>query len=165
MDKKDLIKYIVLGVVIVGAVGFALRNLTADSGPRDWYYDLSEGKLYTAPLGSITPLPGIGGKSGDGVEAKVLAPEGKCGDASARVVAYLVTYTEEYRRLKREAKASGELNETADRAFQAANTMVRRVTDTEWFAATSPEGEAVINEANDLMMGTDGVKYRPCMPG
>lgn len=166
MDKKALAKYIVLGVVIVAAVAIAFRNLTTDTGPQDWYYDLSEGQLYTAPLGSITPLPGIGGESGDGVEAKVLAPEGRCGDKSARKIAYLVTYTEEYRRLKAEVEKTGQLNQTSDKSFQAASTMVRRVTDTEWFAATSAEGEAVINEANDLMMGTaDGVKYRPCKPG
>ncbi len=165
MEKQDLAKYIALGVVTLAAGAFALRNLTGDSGPQDWYYDLSEKRLYTAPLGSITPLPGIGGETGDGVEAKVVALEGDCGQASARRIAYLVTYTEEYRRLKEEVAKTGKSNQTSDRAFQAANTLVRRVDDADWSPAVSEEGMAIIDEFNDLMGQTvDGRRWRPCTP-
>ena len=165
MERKDIIKFTVLGIVVLAAAVVAFRNVTADRGPQDWFYDLSEARLYTAPLGSITPLPGVGGESGDGVEAKVVAPEGECGKAASRKVVYLVTYTEEYQRLKAESKDSGQLNETANRSFQVANTLVRRPTDSQWFASDSEEGVKIVEEFNDLVMGkTDGVKYKPCKP-
>lgn len=162
MDKKEMAKYIAVAVLAAAAIALLFRNATGETRPLDWYYDLSEARLYAAPTGSIAPLAGIGGASGDGVEAVVVAPEGKCADAKARRIAYLVTYTEEYKRLKEQAARTGEPNQTADRAFQAANTLVKRVDDAEWTAATSPAGEAIVT--GWMTGGEAGVRLRPCKP-
>lgn len=166
MDRKDTVKYAALGAILLLAVLWTIRNLTADTGPQDWYYDVSEARLFTAPRGSITPLAGVGGARGDGVEAIVIAPEGECGDAKARRIAYLVTYTAEYKRLKEEAARTGTRNQTAEKSFQAENTLVKRVEDADWSPATSEEGVRIIDEFNEMMMGTaGGTRWRPCMPG
>lgn len=165
MDRRTLAKYIAVGVLVVFAALAVFRTVTKDISPRGWYYDLSEGRLYAASLLGIPPLEGIGGERGDGVKAIVIAPEGECGDADARRIAYLQTFTDEYKRLKTEARETGVANETADRAFQATSTLVKRVDDAEWVVANSPEGEAIIMEFNTLMMSRDGgVRWRPCMP-
>ena len=165
MDRRTLSKFIAVGVLVVFASLMVFRTVTRDTSPQTWYYDLSEGRLYAAALSSIPPLDGIGGERGDGVEAIVIAPEGRCDDAGARRIAYLQTFTDEYKRLKTEAHKTGTANQTADRAFQATNTLVKRVDDAEWVIANSPEGEAIIMEFNTMMMSRDGgVRWRPCKP-
>lgn len=163
MSKTDIVKYVAVAVLGIAALLLLLRNTTRDPRPMDWYYDVSEAKLYTAPRGSIAPLPGIGGPPNDGVEAIVVAPEGKCGDAKARRIAYLVTYTEEYKRLKEEAEKSGKLNQTADKAFQAASTRIKRVSDAEWFEATSDEAMRIVVEWNAER--DPAGPLRVCLPG
>jgi hypothetical protein len=146
VDKKEIAKYAAVAVLALAAIVLLFRTTMRDTRPREWYYDLSEARLYAAPRGSIAPLPGIGGAANDGVEAIVVAPEGKCGDAGARRIAYLVTYTEEYKRLKEEAAKTGKPNETADRAYQAKSTRIKRVSDPDWFEATSEEAMKIVTE-------------------
>ena len=165
MDRRTLAKYIAVGALAAFALLMVFRTVTRDTSPRAWYYDLSEGRLYAASLLGIPPLEGIGGERGDGVKAVVIAPEGECSDADARRIVYLLTYTDEYKRLKTQARETGEANETADRGFQATSTLVKRVDDAEWVVANSPEGEAIVMEFNTLMMSREGgVRWRPCKP-
>ncbi|HSW44070.1 MAG TPA: hypothetical protein VLM89_00695, partial [Phycisphaerae bacterium] len=82
---KTIIKVTTVGGLlgVAGAMGISrVRHLTAtgEEGLQAWYYDQSEGELYTVPRETIPPHKGIGGEKNDGVRAVVVAGRAECDD-------------------------------------------------------------------------------------
>lgn len=144
---------IVVSVLAVSGAGLVIWNRgLGDRGSEtpEWFYDLSEKKLYAVPRGTIPPHRGIGGAENDGVRALVVACRGSCGDASARKIAYLEKFTPELVAVQsaiNSAKASGQPPpEDKSRDFYSANTLVRRLEGTEWHAISSAQGLEISRE-------------------
>ncbi|MFA6043905.1 MAG: hypothetical protein WC718_02875 [Phycisphaerales bacterium] len=145
-------------LVLLGAAGAVaashLRGAGA-VGEEDlslWFYDESEHSLYAAPRATLPPDRGIGGQTGDGVLAIVVAPRGKTSDAASRRIAYLQKYTPELYKLLsdiRAARANGEIYDGPLQSrgnFMQDNTLVRRENEAEWYSMSSAQGTRVITE-------------------
>ena len=77
-------------VVLIAVASWRLWIVfRSDSGPSEkaWFYDLSEKKLFVAERGLVPPIRGMNDAQEDGVRAVVVAPPGKCDEASARRIA------------------------------------------------------------------------------
>jgi hypothetical protein len=133
-------------VVAIFAIAGGVWLLTGGSRsdePMAYFYDLSEQKLFEAPQEAFAPIEGIGGESGDGVEAVVVhcplcAPD-------QRRISYLKTHTPEYKRAREAARQAGEGIPGITRQWIADNTLVRLVDEQEWHVASSPEGIKVVS--------------------
>jgi hypothetical protein len=146
MSKGDARK-LGLGIAILVTAG-GVWLLTAGGKDKSvrtaYFYDLSEKKLYEAPGDAFAPIKGIGGESGDGVEAVVVYCP-KCGLEKKRI-AYLKTHTPEYKRKKEEARAAGRTIEGLTRSWVAENTLISLVDPIEWHKATSEEGARIARD-------------------
>lgn len=144
MKRSSAIK---AGLALVAlALGgyFAWRFLAAAGEPKNfqYFYDLSEARLYKAPMGTIPPHAGVGGASDDGVEAVVLL----CPTDPVHVkdkIAYLETYTDEQKAARQREAETGEQIPGLTREWIAENTLLRRPDDADWTKSSSPEGAAI----------------------
>ena len=124
-----------------------------EDGIQVWFYDESERRLYAMPRETIPPDRGIGGVSGDGVRAVVIANRGEEKDPSKRRIAYLETYTPALRervqamQTSKAAKTfSGKRDLAWDSEWVQASTLVRRPSDSEWQSSASPAGRQILAE-------------------
>ena len=139
--------------VIAASVLVALRMIggvapSGESQARVWFYDQSERRLYAMPRSAIPPDAGVGGESGDGVLAIVVASEG-----GEERIAYLQTYSPELQAVMtqlRDARESGQpfkgRKPTPDDPFVLRNTLVRRVDDAKWHDMLSGEARKLTRE-------------------
>ncbi len=152
MRQGDVWRIVVSVLAIAGAGVVIWTRGMGDGGSQtpEWFYDLSEKRLYAVPRGTIPPHRGIGGAADDGVRAVVVACKGSCGDASARRIAYLEMFTPELVAVQsaiNTAKATGQPPpEDKSRDFFSAHTLVRRVDGTEWHAISSAQGLEISRE-------------------
>lgn len=141
MSRASLFK-IGAAVVILGAaavIAFGWGRGRPVPGKTKYLYDLSEKKLYVAPLSAFAPERGIGGEEGDGVEAVVLyCPQ--CG-RDKPFIAYLESHSPEYK-AKRTA-AAGRGIDGLEHAYILKNTLIREVDGTRWHVADTPEAVAI----------------------
>ena len=74
-----------LAIVAVAFVSKQVGGLrkTGEEGATTWFYDQSENRLYEVPRDTIPPHKGIGGPSGDGVRAVVVAFRAEQNDPTA----------------------------------------------------------------------------------
>ena len=99
-EKKQLrLAGLLFGLAILFFVLFSSPEREA----LEYFYDESERKLFTTPIGSIPPIKGINDDQFDGVRAIVIAPKGRCGDESVRRIAYLEKWSP---RLKQQIEAA-----------------------------------------------------------
>jgi hypothetical protein len=131
-------------LVIAGGIWLLTAGGKDKSERTAFFYDLSEKKLYDAPGDAFAPIEGIGGESGDGVEAIVVYCP-KCGLDNKRI-AYLKTHSLEYKRKKEEAAAASGTIEGLTRSWVAENTLVSLVDPVEWHKATSEEGARIARD-------------------
>jgi len=152
---KTVLKSAALGVVALGAAAALLSAIgglsrRGEEGARVWFYDQSEKRLYAAPRETVPPDRGIGGASGDGVRAVVVAPRSHPRDLR---VAYLETYTPELKaRLEAVLAAraagrpcEGEVPQRDGDYFQK-NTLVSRPDEGVWHASDTPEARKIVSE-------------------
>ena len=157
-ETKSLLK---LGLTLLCAIAgagllFAQLRIATRVGEEDariWFYDVSEKQLYAAPRDTIPPHSGIGGVKDDGVRAVVAAPKGEGSTASLRRIAYLETYTPELKRLLEEVRTARAQHRplpfkvpSRDSDYFGTNTLVRRRNEPDWHAASSAEGQRIMNE-------------------
>ena len=157
-DTKAVLKLGLTLLCVVAGAGllFArLRNATrvGEEGARIWFYDESEQKLYAVARDTIPPHSGIGGVKGDGVRAVVTAPKGEGNTESLRRIAYLETYTPQLKRLLEEVRTARAQHRplpfkvpSRDSDYFGTNTLVRRLNEPDWHAASSAEGQRIMNE-------------------
>jgi len=168
MNKSGAIK-VAASLVLLGASVFFFFRLSpprkSENGDA-YFYDLQEQKLFVAPRGSIPPINGINGAAMTGVRAIVVSPNGDPSDEKHLEIAYLEEYSPEIKALFEEvhqARMEGRSEEgRIDRREVSANTLVRRLHDTEWQPITSPEGRRIANEWNTP--GPDGRMPIVCSP-
>jgi hypothetical protein len=168
MKKPAAIK-IVLSLVLLSASVFLFIKLSpareSENGGA-YFYDLHEQKLFVAPQGSIPPIIGIKGAAGAGVRAIVISTNGDPSDKKHLQIAYLEEYSPEIKALFEEvhqARLAGRSEEgRIDRKQVHANTLVRRLHDTEWRSLDTTEGKEIVNEWN--VPGPDGQTPVVCSP-
>ena len=97
----------------------------------------------------------------DGVRAVVIAPAGRCEDEKARRIAYLETSAPELKKALDAARASGQ-PPTISRGAAQGLRWVRRLSDADWVAITSEEGERIVSEW--AVPGPDGLSPSVCSP-
>lgn len=168
VNKSSAIK-LVLSLLLLasaGALYFKLKPARENENGDAYFYDVREQKLFVAPRGSIPPIAGIKGAPGDGVRAIVVSPTGDPADKKHQTIAYLEKYSPEIKELfeeVRQARAAGRSEEgRIDRKAVAANTLVRRLSDTNWQSLTSEEGRTIANEWNTP--GPNGQAPVVCSP-
>ena len=163
--------------VILAGVGvvFIARQLhgawrSGEAGAKVWFYDQGEKRLYETPRDTVPPDKGVGGPSGDGVRAVVVAFPDEQLDARKRRIAYLVTYSPPLKQLLDRAlaaRASGRsFNERIpprDSSYFRTNMLVRRVGEPEWHPAGSAEGHAIMSEWRSWR-GSNGQPPIVCLP-
>ncbi len=168
MPKQDMIKLVagLLLAAVAGVLVFRSFRHGTDSDGMVYFYDLSEQKLFPAPRASIPPIRGVNNEEADGVRAIVISDSGDPKNRKRQRIAYLEKYTPQ---LKAEFEAAR--NRSADATSNAvaiprevvpANTLVRRLTDKEWYPMNSPEGEKIVNEWN--VPGANGAYPAVCVP-
>ena len=139
----NAIKLSVAAAVMAGAVCIFLMGRTStDDRLGKYFYDLSEQKLYSEPRGSFAPLDGVGGESGDAVEAIVVrCPQCK---KDKQRIAYLKSHTPEYKQKREAAKSANRQIEGLTRPWIAEQTLVRRLDEPEWHSADSAEAAEIL---------------------
>lgn len=138
--------------VVLGVTRWRSASATGEDGVRVYFYDQSEKRLYAAPRGTLPPDAGIGGESGDGVRAIVVARADATAAATQRI-AYLETYTpalheklDAVQTSKKAGKGAGVKGPSGDDPFVLKNTLVRREGEAAWHDMTTPEARAIIRE-------------------
>jgi hypothetical protein len=177
MNEKTraMTKVAALAILVLGALALAVSRIraglaTGEEGAAVWFYDQSEKQLYPVPRETIPPHVGIGGPSGDGVRAAVVACPCEQDDSRKRRIAYLETYTPELQRMLKDACAarlagrpcSGPVPARDSEYFQI-NTLVRRADEDIWHTSASPEGQAIMTEWRRCRCA-DGQPPAVCVP-
>ena len=87
-QARTCLKLAAAAALAVVAVAFVSKRVggfrkTGEEGATTWFYDQSEKRLYEVPRDTIPPHKGIGGPSGDGVRAVVVAFRAEQNDPTA----------------------------------------------------------------------------------
>lgn len=131
------------------------------TGELAWFYDVSKGRLFTAPRTAVPPIRGIDGPEEDAFKAVVVSVTGRPQDASSRRVAYLEKFSPELK-ARMEAAQTGGAPLEVSRAEMQRQRFVRRLSETNWFRLDSPEAERVMAEWGAL--GENGAAPVICVP-
>lgn len=153
---------VAVALLAVAGFGFArfARNARGASD-QTFFYDESEGRLFTGPRTAIPPIRGLNDATADAVRAVVISTNGNPRDKSRRVIAYLEKYSPELKQQMEAAQASGQ-SPLMGRGLAQAHRFVRRLDETRWHALTSPEGEQIVNAW--LTAGPNGQPAVICTP-
>ena len=166
MDRASLAKLIATIVLLVAAVALIVTNLLTRTGDADgkvYFYDLSQQKLFAAPRSSVPPIRGIDNDEQDGVRAIVISENANPADRKHRRIAYLEKYTPQLKAQFEAIQKNGAGATTSLRREDVpASTLVRRLTDRDWYPMNSAEGEKIVAEWN--VPGPDGTYPVVCVP-
>jgi hypothetical protein len=152
-----------IGIIAISAIVVVAMTLSTRSAsePGQYFYDLSERRLYEAPRSAFAPEAGIGGTPDDGVEAVlVCCPD--CG-AEQRRIAYLRTHTLELKQMRARIASAGENPPELTREYISAQTLVRRLDDETWHPTSTPEGSQIVIDWR-RRCATHGQMERPVQP-
>jgi hypothetical protein len=146
MDWREAIKYAIIGIALAVVAFMFFGGGSGSTVPQAYFYDLSEEKLYSVPRDTFPPHRGIGGESGDGVEAIVFScPQQLCTDPDEPRIAYLKSHTPEYKQKREEAEAKGEDIPGLTRDYISDNTLIRLPEGEQWHKASSSEGGDIVS--------------------
>jgi hypothetical protein len=162
-------------VLALVAVAFVSKQVggcrkTGEEGATTWFYDQSEKRLYEVPRDTLPPHRGIGGPSGDGVRAVVVAFRAEQSDPRKRRIAYLESYTPELKDMLERvhaARASGQAFKgripARDSEYIQTNSLVKGPAESVWHASNSPEGRWTMTEWRSWR-GPDSQPPVVCVP-
>jgi hypothetical protein len=147
----------------LGALVLLYRTVFASDGRRAgaFFYDVSAGRLFVAPLGSVPPIRGIDGPEDDAFRAVVISMSGDPADKTSRRIAYLERYSPELKQQMEAAQAGGP-PPSIGRSEAQSHRWVRRTNDTDWAPLASEAGERVASEWTATAPG--GVTPVVCTP-
>lgn len=131
-----------IAIVVLGAAFALWPRASAAPGARIYFYDLSEKRLYPVSRDLFAPQAGIGGESGDGVEAIVVGCA-QCGSSGDRI-ALLRTHTPEFKQKDEEGRRTGQGIPGITREYTSANTLVRLTDGSEWFKTSTKDGSKIV---------------------
>ena len=175
LQTKTLLKVAAALILAAISVGFIASRLhaawnTGEEGAKVWFYDESEKRLYEAPRDTVPPDRGIGGRSGDGLRAVVVAFRGEQSDPRKWRIAYLETHTPALKQLldrARAARASGRVFKERipprESDYFRTNTLVKRAGESEWHPTSSAEGLGIMSEWRSWH-GANGQPPIVCVP-
>ena len=157
-----------LSLLLLVTAGILLAShFSRQQGPNElaYFYDLSEEKLFTAPLSEVPPIAGINDDQLDGLRAVVIAPGGDASVKKDRRIAYLEQYSPQFKQ-QVEAMRQGQTAPVEagliSRSEGRAHTFVRRLTDDQWYPLTSAEAEKILTEWH--VKGPNGEYPAVCVP-
>lgn len=169
MDKQLIAKFAGAAALALLAGFLVVRAFRGHGGDGDgmvYFYDLSEKKLFAAPRASVPPIRGINDATADGVRAIVITASADAKDKKKQRIAYLEKYTPELKKLFEDARGGVEGAQAAGGTIRRedvpANTLVRRLPDSEWHTMNTPEGEKIVTEWN--VPAPDGSYPTVCVP-
>jgi hypothetical protein len=139
---KLALALLLLAVAALSLARFARHHRGASD--LAFFYDQSEGRLFTAPRTAIPPIRGLNDAEPDAVRAVVISTNGQPRDKAARTIAYLEKYSPELKQQMEAAQASGE-SPAMGRSLAQAHRFVRRPHESRWHSLASPEGEQIVN--------------------
>ena len=125
--------------VLVGSIMLHLRAkgiAPVEAAEKQWYYDLKTGELFVAAKGWAVPTEGPSGPTANGEPAGVRA----C------VLSFALEPSESERFIGFLEKPDPNATGTTGGKWSQGK-LIRRVEDEQWFAAESPQGQAIIEEA------------------
>jgi len=162
VDRKKTVQIGIIILAVAGAAAFFVFGRgDSEAAKYQYFYDLSEKRLYRAPRAGFAPEAGVGGAPGDGVEAVVVGcPD--CGTKSLRI-AYLKTHTPEYKQKHDAAVRTGVPIEGLTRPWIADHTLVRLVDGDKWYPASSEGGTHIVSEWR-RRCPTHGTTEKPVQP-
>ena len=144
-EKKQLT---LAGVLFALAILFFVLFSSPEGEALEFFYDESEQKLFTAPIGSIPPIKGINDNQLDGVRAIVIAPKGQRDDESAHRIAYLEKWSpqlKQHMEAAAKAKAAGHaVPNVVDRSQRKFHQFVRRTDSPEWYTMNTDEAAKIM---------------------
>ena len=153
MGKNSVVAIIAVIILIVAIVMIA-RSMSGGSGSAPamgdiFWYDTGSKELYAGPH-EMPPLKAPSGS--EGVQAHVFA-KGSCDNAGDRFIVYLEKYPDK--------EAVMNAPTMAERMPLMEQRLVRRENDAEWVEAGSPDGVAILAEADAARQsGTACVEYK-----
>ena len=166
VDRASLAKLIATIVLLLAAAAMVVSSLLSHRGDSDgkvYFYDLSQQKLFAAPRSSVPPIRGIDNEEQDGVRAIVISESGNPADRKHRRIAYLEKYTPQLKAQFETIQKEGAGGATSLRREEVpGSTLVRRLTDREWYPMNSAEGEKIVAEWN--VPGPNGTYPAVCVP-
>ena len=161
INSRNIVTVLVAtGLLGLAAYGFA-RFFSRNGGvsEKEFFYDLSEKKLFTASREALPPIRGLNDAQEDAVRAVVIS-RGNPDDKSTRTIAYLEKYEPELKKSIADVRAGKA--EPLRSAVRNGYRLVKRVEDAEWHRLDTPEGQAILNGWN--VAGTDGKFPVVCVP-
>ena len=162
MSKATVAKLVLVIVLLAGAAFGFYRHFNAPTGISElnFFYDLSEKKLFTASREALPPIRGLNNEEEDAVRAVVICTVGNPDDPANRQIAYLEKYAPELKaslEQVREGKA-----EPLPSKIRNGYRFVKLADQEKWHAANSPEGTKILNGWN--VAGPDGKQPVVCVP-
>jgi len=163
MQKNPAVAAVVAVLILVIVIGYVARS---SKGPRNpdtigaYFYDLSTGRLFTAPPDSIAPITAPDGGEGQGVRAYVYSC-GLCSESELMIL-YIGKLTE---------KAAAAVRQAEDFAGPEGD-MIRRQgeyvakppapgAEPQWVLEASPDGQTLVNA---FAKACDGKPAKLCRP-
>ena len=144
-EKKQLT---LAGVLFALAILFFVLFSSPEREALEFFYDESEQKLFTAPIGSIPPIKGINDDQLDGVRAIVIAPKGQRDDEAAHRIAYLEKWSPQLKQhleAAGRAKAAGHaVPNVVDRSQRKFHQFVRRADSPQWYTMNTDEAAKIM---------------------
>lgn len=144
-----------------GAIWFVFGSRDAGIVDKDFFYDLSERRLFVASRDALPPIRGLNDAEEDAVRAVVISVTGQPRDKRSHQIAYLEKYTPEWKRQVEVARATGEAP-ALSRAGAQWHRLVRLPDGDQWHPVASPEGEAIVS--GWARPGPDGITPVICTP-
>ena len=166
MRADERKKLTLAGVLFALAILFFVLFASPKREALQYFYDESEQQLFTARADSIPPIKGINDDQFDGVRAIVIAPEGQCGDKSARRIAYLEKWSPQFKQhleAAKRAKAAGQsVPNIVDRSQRKFHRFVRREDSPQWYSLNTDQAAKII--AALRTKDAQGRIPKPCTP-
>lgn len=150
-----------VGLMALAAVFFVVFQGGDGAVDKDFFYDLSEKKLFEASRKSVPPIRGLNDAEEDAVRAIVISITGDVRDKSSHQIAYLEKYTPELKRQIENAQETGDAPPMGRGAAQW-QRLVRTMEEDVWYPVASPQGEVVVSRW--AVPGPNGVTPVVCTP-
>lgn len=162
MTKANAFKLVLALALFAVAATMSIRFLGRDTGvaENDFFYDLSEKKLFAAPREALPPIRGLNDAEEDAVRAVVIVSGSNQANKAARKIAYLEKYAPELRQNLDKVRAGKA--EPLPSKTRNGYRFVKREADAGWHPLNSPEGEKIVVEWN--VPGPDGKYPVVCTP-
>lgn len=167
VNKQTTLKAGAAVVLLAVAAFFFVKFYRNQREPEGlaYFYDLSERKLFVAPRTAVPPIRGINDEELDGMRAVVISISGDPKDKQNQKIAYLEKYSPELKQQferMRDSAAGKEAATNIGRGQAQAHIFVRRVNESDWHPANSPEAEKIMTEW--LTIGVNGKTPAVCIP-